>query len=132
MIGIQKHAMQKMQLFGTGFPRPRCSRRTDTSGSSISSSLCRKQGKVLPSPCFVQASFQKPSLSSQQHTQNSIHISPSFKKLLNIESLEHQNLQIYHICSMPQLAHIFSKVQKEHRCANEYEQRNANQAQDES
>lgn len=33
---------------------------------------------------------------------------------------------------MSQIVNIFSKVQKEHRCANEYGQRNANQAQDKS
>lgn len=122
--------MQKMQLFGRRSPRPRCSRITDTSSPSTSSSLCREQGKVLPSPYFIQASFQKPSLSPQQHTQNSTRVSPFFKKRFNIESLGHQNLQISHTCSVPQLAHIFIKVQKEHRCANQYVQRNANQAEE--
>lgn len=54
----------------------------------------------------------------------------TFKKRFNIESLGHQNLQISHTCSVPQLAHIFIKVQKEHRCANQYVQRNANQAEE--
>lgn len=37
-----------------------------------------------------------------------------------------------HICSVSQHAHIFSKVEKEHRHANEYVQKNTNQAQDET